>query len=242
MEDAASADVVAEGLFGEVLVEEFGAGVDAVLGGGIGADDRIDFGFDGGEGVESGDRIGESESEDGGVLGVGGEAIGGVDVGGEDGGEGEVFDEVLFAVVEGAHGNVASGAIEGKDDLLDFVIVELLSNRLDEPLVKLLADLLEFFGVAVGIAQVGLELTDFFGEVFARDGDFFAVEDDARFSCLTTPDEPEFVFEDEGIDEDGFDVGVGEDDFLGSDREFVGLELGRVFDFLTAESIFEFGH
>ena len=65
VEDAASADVVAEGLFGEVLVEEFGAGVDAVFGGGIGADDRIDFGFDGGEGVESGDRLGESESEDG---------------------------------------------------------------------------------------------------------------------------------------------------------------------------------
>ena len=61
MEDAASADVVSEGLFGEVLIEEFETWVDAVFGREIGADDLIDFGFDGGEGVESGDRLGESE-------------------------------------------------------------------------------------------------------------------------------------------------------------------------------------
>ena len=126
-------------------------------------------------------------------MGVGGEFVGCVDVGGEDGGEGEVFDEVLFAILEGAHGNVAGGAIEREDNLLDFVIVELLANRLDQPLVKLLANLLEFFWITIGGAEFFLKLTDFFGEVFARDGDFLAVEDDARFSRLAPPDEPEFV-------------------------------------------------
>ena len=52
--------------------------------------------------------------------------------------------------MEGGHRDVAGGAIEGEDDVLDAVIGELLSNRLDEPLVKLLADLLDFFGVAAG--------------------------------------------------------------------------------------------
>ena len=42
------------------------------------------------------------------------------------------------------------------------------------------------------------------GEVFAADRDFFAVEDDTFFSGLGAPDEPEFVDEDEGIEEDGF--------------------------------------
>jgi len=65
------------------------------------------------------------------------------------------------------------------------------------------------------------------GEVFAADGNFFAGEDDALFSGLETVDEPEFVLEDEGIDEDG--VGLGLDDFVGGDGEFLLLELGGVF-------------
>ena len=40
------------------------------------------------------------------------------------------------------------------------------------------------------------------GKVFAADGNFFASKDDALFSGLETVDEPEFVLEDEGIDED----------------------------------------
>ena len=65
------------------------------------------------------------------------------------------------------------------------------------------------------------------GEGFAADGNFFAGKDDALFSGLETEDEPEFVLEDEGIDEDG--VGLGLDDFVGGDVEFLLLELGGVF-------------
>ena len=58
--------------------------------------------------------------------------------------------------MEGGHRDVAGGAIEGEDDVLDAVIGELLANRLDEPLVKLLADLLDFFGIAAGsFEQIG---------------------------------------------------------------------------------------
>ena len=195
--------------------------------------------MDGGEGTEAGEALGESESEDGVVLEVGGEPIGVVGLGGEDGGGGEVFDEVLFAVVEGVHGDVAGGAIEGEDDILDVVVVELFTDGLDEPLVELLADFLEFLGVAVGVAEVVLEFEDFGGEVFAGDGDGFAVEDYACFSGLGAPDEPEFVVEDEGIEEEGFDFGVGEDDVLGVAGEFFGLELGGVLFFLGFEGGFE---
>lgn len=47
------------------------------------------------------------------------------------------------------------------------------------------------------------------------------------FSGLETVDEPELVFKDEGIDEDGF--GLSLDDFVGGDVELLLLELGRVF-------------
>ena len=183
--------------------------------------------------------MGEAEAEDGIVEEVLGEFVLGVGFGGEDGGDGEVFNQVLLAVVEGGHGDVAGGAIEGEDDVLNAVVVELFADGLEEPLVKLLADALEIFGVAVGIFEEGLEFTDFGGEVFAFDGDFFAIEDYGSFSGFCTPDEPEFVVEDEGIDQDGFGFGIGEDDILGGAGEFAGLELGGVLALLLGEEFFQ---
>ena len=81
----------------------------------------------------------------------------------------------------------------------------------------------------------GAKFGDGGGEGFAADGNFFAGEDDALFSGLETVDEPEPVFKDEGIDEDGF--GFGLDDFVGGDGEFLLWELGGVFVLsLTGES------
>ena len=140
--------------------------------------------------------------------------------------------------MEGGYGDVAGGAIEGEDEVLDLVIVKLFANGGDEPLVEFLAGLLEFFEVAVCF-QEGLEFFDFGGKFFSSDGDGFAFKDDSGFACLTPPDEPEFVVEDEGIDEDGFDFGVGEDDVLGGDRKFCVLQLGGVFDLLIAKKIFQ---
>ena len=51
--------------------------------------------------------------------------------------------EVLFAVVEGGDREVAGGAIEGEDEVLDIICVELGAEGFDEPAVGLLADFLE---------------------------------------------------------------------------------------------------
>ena len=59
--------------------------------------------------------------------------------------------EVLFAVVEGGDREVAGGAVEGEGEVLDVVGVELGAEGFDEPAIEFLADLLEFFEVAVGI-------------------------------------------------------------------------------------------
>ena len=56
VEDAVVGDVVSEGGFGELVVEEFESGVEGVEGWG-GLDDAIEFGFDAREGAEGGDRI-----------------------------------------------------------------------------------------------------------------------------------------------------------------------------------------
>ena len=76
------------------------------------------------------------------------------------------------------------------------------------------------------------------GEVFAADGDFFAVEDDTFFSGLGAPNEPEFVVEDEGIEEKGF-AGIVDNDVLGVAGKFFVLELGGVFAFLGFQGGFE---
>ena len=77
VEDAVVGDVFAEGGFGEVLVEALHAGEDFV--------DAVEFALDGGEGTEASDRLGDAKSEDG-VFGErGGEFVGGVGLGGEDG-------------------------------------------------------------------------------------------------------------------------------------------------------------
>ena len=241
MEDAVVGDVVAQGGFGEVPIEEFYPWINAAffISSAVGFDDAVEFGLDGGEGGEAGYALGEAEAKNGVVLKVLGEFVLGVGFGGENGGDGEVFNQVLFAVVECGHGDVAGGAIEGEDDVLNAVVVELFANGLEEPLVKLLADALEIFGVAVGIFEEGLEFCDFGGEVFAFDGDFFAIEDYGSFSSFCTPDEPKFVVEDEGIDEDGFDFGIGEDDILGGAGEFAGLQLGGVLALFLGEEFFQ---
>ena len=59
--------------------------------------------------------------------------------------------EILFAVVEGGDREVAGGAIERENEVLDVVGVELGAEGFDEPAIEFLADLLEFFEVAVGI-------------------------------------------------------------------------------------------
>ena len=133
---------------------------------------------------------------------------------------------------------MAGGAIEGEDKVLDLVVVKLFANGCDEPLVEFLAGLLEFFEVAVCF-QKGLEFFDFGGKFLMLDANGFAFKDDSGFSGLASPDEPEFVVEDEGIDEDGFDFGVGKDDVLGGDRKVFVLQLGGVFDLLLVEECFE---
>ena len=55
---------------------------------------------------------------------------------GEDGGEREALIEVLFAVVEGGDREVAGGAIEGEDEVLDIVGVELGAEGFEEPAVE----------------------------------------------------------------------------------------------------------
>jgi hypothetical protein len=70
---------------------------------------------------------------------------------GEDGRQAEALGEVLFAVVEGRDRNVAGRSIEGEDQILDTVGVELGAQRFDQPTVEFLASLLEFFKVAVGV-------------------------------------------------------------------------------------------
>ena len=138
--------------------------------------------------------VAEEEEGVGGVFGEGGDVedtvIGDVF---SEGGFGEVLVKALhvgedFADVEfaldggkGGYGEVAGGAIEGEDDVLDAVIGELLANRLDEPLVKLLANLLDFFRVAVEVFEQIGEFENFSGDFFSGDGDFFAVEDDTFF-------------------------------------------------------------
>ena len=70
-------------------------------------------------GLVSVGALGESEAEDGGFFG---EAIVGVgDAGGEDVGDAVVFDQVVFAVVEGGHGDVVGDAIGDEDEVFDVV-------------------------------------------------------------------------------------------------------------------------
>jgi len=59
--------------------------------------------------------------------------------------------EILFAVVEGGDREVAGGAIEREDEVLNVVGFELGAEGFDKPAVEFLADLLEFFEVAVGV-------------------------------------------------------------------------------------------
>lgn len=46
-------------------------------------------------------------------------------------------------------------------------------------------------------------MSDGGGEVFAADRDLFAGEDNALFAYLESIDKPEFVFENDGIDQNG---------------------------------------
>ena len=110
-----------------------------------------------------------------------------------------------------------------------------------------MTDLLDFFGIAAGSFEQFGEFEDFAGDLFARDGDFFTVEDffdfftvedDAFFACLGAPDKPEFVVKDEGIKENSF-TGVVENDVLSAAGEFFVLELGGVFAFLVSQRIFK---
>ena len=71
--------------------------------------------------------------------------------------------------------------------------------------------------------------------MLASDGNFFAGKDHACFAGLQAIDEPEFVVQYQGIDQHG--LGLGFDDVVGGDGEFLLLQLGRVFAVLLADQL-----
>ena len=191
VEDAVVVEVGLEALGGEGFVELDFAGVDASV---AVLDDRVEFGFDVGEGAESGVRVGGAKGEDGGRSSLYGEAIGHVAVGGDDVGEGVALGEVLFSVVECGDGDVAGDVIEGEDELLFWVLSEFgLELGWDEPVVEFCAGGFECVEVAVGGADLLTKFCDGFVELLLGD-----VGDDDRFcvAICVGPENPEFVIDD----------------------------------------------
>ncbi|MFM2432794.1 MAG: hypothetical protein RLZZ511_4008 [Cyanobacteriota bacterium] len=185
----------------------------------------MEFGGDEGEtieaagGVGEGDSLGEAEAEDGGlgwefVFGVG-------ELGGEDVGDGEALDEVLLAVVEGGDRNVVGGEIGDEDQVFDFIFAQFgLEFCGEEALVEGFSGGLDGVEV-VGCLEGGAELADQLVELGFAEGTFGLAED----SAFGGPEDAGFVFEDEGIDQDG--VGLGGDDAFGAGDEGFGAFVDR---------------
>ena len=163
-EDAVGGDVEQAG-FWEVLLEVGeGEGVveEDAAGEGAGVDDRVDFKGRVGEGgkvilliaideIWNGDdrRLGGADGEDWGLGGGGWDFVGGVgELGGDDGGEGVLFDEVLASGVECGDRDVSQAAVEGEGEMLGFGLSECgLEIGGKEVLVELLGGLVEGLGV-----------------------------------------------------------------------------------------------
>ncbi len=211
VEDVVVFEVGFEGVEGELGVEVAIAGEDAFWGLGC-FDDRIHFGFYIVEG-SSILELGGSEGED--VGGGGWRRTGGGACGGGDGGDGlATGGEVLFAVVEGCDRDVAGGAIENEDEVLDVGMIDFGFEGFDQPVVEFLAGGLEFTQVATGRHKLVTELIDGGKEVFAFEG--VAIdrsEDDGRIFSgfgFEGDEELDFGFGDDGINQEGAGLGVND--------------------------------
>ena len=125
--------------------------------------------------------------------------------------------------MEGGEGNVAYGAVGGEDEMFDICGFEFGFEGFDEGVVEGLAGGFESVDVA-GVFELGAELGDGGGEGFGGDVGFKGSEGDTALVGFEGEEELDFVFEDEGIDEDGAVLGV--DDATGFFVEGFGGESG----------------
>ena len=109
--------------------------------------------------------------------------------------------------MEGGEGNVAYGAVGGKDEMFDICGFEFGFEWFDEGVVEGLAGGFEGVDVA-GVFELVAELRDSGGEGFGGDVGFKGSEGDAALVGFEGEEELDFVFEDEGIDENGAILGV----------------------------------
>ena len=113
----------------------------------------------------------------------------------------------MFPVVERGHGDVVGDAIGDEDEVIDFVFREFVAEFFrEEAVVELFACFLDGVEVVAGL-EGGSEVIDEFGEFGFTEGTFGLAKD----SAFGGPEDAGFVFEDQGIDEDG--VGLVIDDF-----------------------------
>ena len=120
--------------------------------------------------------------------------------------------------MEGGEGNVAYGAVGGEDEMFDICGFEFGFEGFDEGVVEGLAGGFEGVDVA-GVFELVAELGNGGCEGFGGDVGFKGSEGDAALVRFEGEEELDFVFEDEGIDEDGAVLGV--DDAAG----FFGLRV-----------------
>ena len=125
--------------------------------------------------------------------------------------------------MEGGEGNVAYGAVGGEDEMFDICGFEFGFEWFDEGVVEGLAGGFEGIDVA-GVFELVAELGNGGGEGFGGDVGFKGSEGDAALVGFEGEEELDFVFEDEGIDEDGAVLGV--DDAAGFFVEFFRAEGG----------------
>ena len=125
--------------------------------------------------------------------------------------------------MEGGEGNVADGTVGGEDEMFDIGGFEFGFEGFDEGVVEGLAGGFELADVA-GFFELVAEAGNGGGEGFGGDVGFKGSKDDAALVGFEGEEELDFVFEDEGIDEDGAVLSV--DDAAGFVVEFFGVEAG----------------